>query len=143
MTVIGFNFNKISVERTGSKKGKLNISNNVGISDVSEEKVPFSNDKNKCIKVVFKFESKYEPSVATINLEGEIMYMLPPEKIDAIMAEWKKDKKIPKDFIQPVMNAILSRSNVEALVLSKEMNLPSPIPLPKVNVNEGTKEASQ
>ena len=48
----------------------------------------------------------------------------------------EKDKKIPKEVMTPVLNNILAKSNVEALVLSRELNLPPPIPLPKVEVKE-------
>lgn len=140
MTVIGFNFNKISVERLGSKKGKLTISNNVGILDVSEAKVPFGNEKTKCVKVDFKFESKYEPKVAQISFEGDILYMLPAELAEKVIKEWSEKKNLVEDVVQPIMNAILSKSNVEALILSKELNLPSPIPLPKVNVKATPKK---
>ncbi len=134
MSVIGFNFNKILVERLGVKKGKISISNNIGITNVIEAKVPFANDKMKCIKVEFKFESKYEPDVAIISLEGDILYMLPTESADNLMTSWSTKKNLSGDLIQPIMNAILSKANVEALILSKELNLPSPIPLPKVNI---------
>jgi hypothetical protein len=136
MTVIGFNFSRINVERTGSKKGKITISNNVSISEVSELKIPLGGDKAKCVKFDFKFDSKYEPSVATISLAGDLLYLLPNAEADKIITEWKKNKKLTKEALGPVMNAILSKCNVEALILSKELNLPSPIPLPKVNVKQ-------
>lgn len=138
MSVLGFNFNKISVERLGSKSGKLTISNNIGISDVSEAKVPFANEKVKAVKVNFKFESKYEPKVAQILLEGDVLYMLPTESAESLLSDWASKKQLNSELVQPIMNAILSKSNIEALILSKELNLPSPIPLPKVNVK--TKE---
>lgn len=134
MTVIGFNFNKISIERLGSKQGKLTISNNVSLQNVSEAKIPFGDDKSKCVKIDFKFESKYEPKVADIILEGDFIYMLPKETADKVLASWKDKKAIDKELLSPMMNAILNKANVEALILSKELNLPSPIPLPKVNV---------
>lgn len=134
MSVIGFNFNKISVERLGSKNGKLTISNNVGIVEIAEAKVPFGNDKTKCVKVNFKFESKYEPKVAIISLEGDVLYMLPAENANSLVEAWKAKKNLSGEAIQPIMNAILSKSNIEALILSRELNLPSPIPLPKVNI---------
>ena len=138
MSVIGFNFNKISVERLGSKNGKLTISNNVGISEIGEAKVPFGNEKMKCLKVNFKFESKYEPKVAEILLEGDVLYMLPSDNANKLLEDWKAKKNLSGEAIQPIMNAILSKSNIEALILSRELNLPSPIPLPKVNIKTKT-----
>jgi hypothetical protein len=135
MTVIGFNFNKILVERRSNKSGKLTISNNVAINDVSEAKVPFSGDKARCIKFEFSFDSKYEPDIATIHLTGELLYMLPQEAAEKTLAEWKEKKRLSQDVIGGIMNTILNRCNIEALILSRELNLPSPIPLPKVNID--------
>lgn len=141
MTVIGFNFNKILVERKSNKSGKLTISNNVGINDVSEAKVPFSGAKAKCIKFEFNFDSKYEPDIATINLTGELLYMFPQEAADKVLEEWKEKKRLSQDVVGSIMNTILNRCNIEALILSRELNLPSPIPLPKVNIQQpGTKK---
>lgn len=135
MTVIGFNFNKILVERKGNKTGKLTISNNVSVNDVTEAKIPFSGDKAKCVKFDFSFDSKYEPDIATIHLSGDLLYMFPQEVAEKVLSEWKKNKKLDQDVVSAVMNTVLNRCNIEALILSRELNLPSPIPLPKVNVN--------
>lgn len=135
MTVIGFNFNKILVERKGNKTGKLTISNNVSVNDVTEAKIPFSGDKAKCVKFDFSFDSKYEPDIATIHLSGDLLYMFPQDVAEKVLTEWKKNKKLDQDVVSAVMNTVLNRCNIEALILSRELNLPSPIPLPKVNVN--------
>jgi hypothetical protein len=34
-----------------------------------------------------------------------------------------------------ILNTVLTKCNIEALILSQEVNLPSPIPLPKVKVD--------
>jgi len=33
-----------------------------------------------------------------------------------------------------ILNIILTRCNIQALILARDINLPSPIPLPKVKV---------
>jgi hypothetical protein len=134
MTVVGFNFTKINVEKNAGAKGKLTISNNFGVKEVSDAKLAIGGDKAKPVKFEFTFESKYEPDYATIHLEGDLLFMFPTEVADKILKEWKDSKKLNNEIVEPVMNAILSKSNIEALILSKEMNLPSPVPLPKVNV---------
>lgn len=135
MTVIGFNFNKILVERKANKTGKLTISNNVSVTDVSEAKIPFSGDKAKCVKFDFSFDSKYEPDIATIHLSGDLLYMFPQNVAEKVLKEWKADKRLSQDVVSTVMNTVLNKCNIEALILSRELNLPSPIPLPKVNID--------
>jgi len=44
----------------------------------------------------------------------------------------RKNKQVPKDIMGDILNTILMRCNVEALVLSRDVNLPPPIPMPKV-----------
>ena len=48
------------------------------------------------------------------------------------LKNWKKNKAVPKDTMNEILNVILMRCNVEALILSRDVNLPPPIPLPKI-----------
>ena len=65
---------------------------------------------------------------------GFLTFVDEPKKIVDFIDSWKKDKKLPKEVMSSVLNTILSRCNVEAMLLSREVNLPPPIPLPKVTV---------
>jgi len=47
---------------------------------------------------------------------------------------WKDQKKVHKDVMTETLNVILDRCNIQALILARDINLPSPIPLPKVKV---------
>ena len=132
MTVISFNFTKISAERNEGIKGKLNISNNVSIKDVKSFDLKLGKNKEKALKLEFLFEAKYDPNIGNISLGGEIVYMGTADKVKNIESEWKKNKKLPNDVVEEVMSNILSKCNIEALIMSREINLPAPIPLPKV-----------
>ena len=135
MTILGFNFTKINVERKEGMKGKLNIKNNVTIKDIEEVDLPVGKDKQKAIKFLFEFTSEYEPKVGSIILSGDLMLMEETKKINAVLAEWKKEKKVAKDVMTPLLNTVLTRCNIQALILSQHVNLPPPIPLPKVEVD--------
>ena len=56
------------------------------------------------------------------------------KKTKEILASWKKDKKVPKELMAGLLNTILTKCNIQALILSQEINLPAPIPLPKVQI---------
>jgi hypothetical protein len=135
MPIVGFNFTKINVERKGAIKGKLNISNNVALKDVKERDLALGGAKQKGISFVFDFNSKYGPDVGHISLAGEILYIGDTAKVDSILAEWKKDKRVSKDVMTAVLNTALTKCNIQALILSQEINLPPPIPLPKVGAS--------
>ncbi|MBL7050700.1 hypothetical protein ISS04_00900 [Candidatus Woesearchaeota archaeon] len=132
MTIISFNFTKINAERKEGAKGKISIANNIGIKDVKSFELKLGKNKENALKLEFLFEAKYTPNIGNISLGGEIVYMGTADKVKDIETEWKKNKKLPNDVIEEVMGNILSKCNIEALIMSKEINLPAPIPLPKV-----------
>lgn len=136
MTVIGIGFNKISMERFAPVVGKININNNATVKDIDKMELNVGNKKQNALKFTFEFKASYEPNLAHITLEGEVVWLEKESDAEKILKDWKKDKKIPKEIMTPVINAILAKSNIEALVLSRELNLPPPIPLPKVEAKE-------
>jgi hypothetical protein len=134
MPVVGLSFDKILVEKHSAVKGKVTVNNNVAIQDVEQSDVAIGGNKQSALKFRFEFTANYEPKIATMVLNGTLTFFETPEKAAEIVKTWKKDKNVPKDVMGSVLNTILARSNVEAMVLSREVNLPPPIPLPKVNI---------
>ncbi len=133
MAIIGFNFTKILVEKkVTSTKGNIDIKNNVSVKNVESLDFNLGTAKQKVVKFTFEFTSEYKPEVGTILLTGDLIYMDEPAKQDEILKGWKKDKEVPAEIMPEILNTILTRCNVEALVLSRDVNLPPPIPLPKI-----------
>ena len=134
MTVVGMGFNKIVLEKTAPVKGNVKIKNNASIKGVEKMELALGKTTQEALKFIFEFKATYEPNIAYILLEGEVLWLDKKEVIEDILKQWKKDKKIPKEVMGPVLNTVLSRSNVEALILSRELNLPPPVPLPKIQL---------
>lgn len=132
MTIVGFFYTKMEAIKKDGVKGKINIANNVNIIDVKEADVSFGTDAQKGVSFSFKFSSTYEPGAGSISFEGNVLYMDKKEEIKKLLAAWKKDKKIDKEMMRGVLNTILTKCNIQALIMSKDINLPPPIPLPKV-----------
>lgn len=134
MTVVGLNFNKIVVEREGMPKGKISVTNNIQVKAVEKTDMAVGKVKQNALRFEFEFTAKYEPKIASILLTGTTTYFDAPEKIDELEKAWKKDKKLPKEIMTPVLNHILTKCNIEALLLSREVNLPPPMQLPTVQI---------
>lgn len=134
--IVGFGFTKLSAEKNEQVKGKIDINNNVSIKDVVEDNLSLGKDKQSVIKFLFEFTSNYEPSVGKILFEGEVLYLEEPKKIKEILTSWKKDKKLSKELMAGLLNTVLTKCNVQALILSQEVNLPPPIPMPKVQIQQ-------
>ena len=135
MTVVGFNFTKVNAEKKQPVKGKISINNNIRIKNVEEIDLTMGKDQ-KGLKFSFEFSAKYDPEVANINLDGEVVYMAKADEAKEILARWKKEKKIAPGVMGKVLNTALAKCNIQALILSNDLNLPAPIPLPKVGIKK-------
>ena len=131
MAIVGFSMQKINVERINSPKGKINIKNNVSIKKVEKSRFNFGG-KREALAYTFEFTVEYEPNVGTITISGEVINLADEKATKDVLARWKKDKKVDPVELVPVLNAVLQRCNVQALVLARDINLPAPIPLPTV-----------
>ncbi|PIN86641.1 hypothetical protein COV19_03960 [Candidatus Woesearchaeota archaeon CG10_big_fil_rev_8_21_14_0_10_44_13] len=132
MAMVGFNFTKISAERKAIPRGKLGVKNNVSIKEVEKTDLFLGSLKQNGLKILFEFRSIYEPKIGEILLEGEILDMEDEKIIEDVLKGWKKSKKLPDGLMNMVINSILGRCNIQALIMSKELNMPPPIPMPKV-----------
>ncbi len=134
MSMLGINLSKIEAERKAPVRGKISIKNNIAIKDVKKQELKIQNQES--VKVEFEFTAKYEPNIGDIIINGDTVIVDTPEKIKEILDQWKKDKKLPEDLLSQVMNGLLSRCNIEAIVLGREVGLPPTLNMPKVKVKE-------
>ena len=136
MGIISFAFNKISAEKTGVPKGSVKVNSNVKIASVEDAKLSFGSENENGVKINFEFKSEYDPKIGSISLDGTILYMQTDDKIAEIKKTFKEKKALPNDIMKIVLNNILSRANIESLLLSRELNLPPTMPMPRVNIKE-------
>ncbi|MFC1728344.1 hypothetical protein ACFLZ7_02675 [Nanoarchaeota archaeon] len=132
MAIVGFNFNKITAEKKSAVKGKIKINNNVSIKDVSSMDFSIGSTKQKGLKYGYEFTAKFEPNLGSIVIQGDVLSLEEASKVDEILKQWKKSKKVGNEFMVPIMNTILSKCNIKALILSQDLNLPAPLQMPRV-----------
>src|SRR3989338_1765305 len=141
MPFIGFNFDKISAERSLEElKGNVNVKHNLNIIDLNQEEVNLDK-KQEVLKFTFEFLLKYEPNLGSVKIQGHLLFLENPKRMKEILQEWKKNKKIPQDIMRSLFNTILAKANIKALQLTQDINLPPHIPMPRLeqtkkNVNE-------
>ena len=132
MNIVGFNFSKITADRKKAVVGSIRINNNVNLSDVREAKIGLGD--RSALAVSFSFKTEYAPDFATIGMEGDLLLLGDQKDSKAALEQWQKEKRLSPQNAQLVMNYILDRCSIQALLLSKDLNLPPPVKLPKVNV---------
>src|SRR3989344_9131995 len=134
MTIVGFNYEKLNVERKEeeAKKGSdIRVTYNVSIKDMQDYELKLQ-DKQKALKFVFEFSIRYTPEIGTLDMGGNIIYTEDKDKIKEIKEFWSDKKDVPDDLKAQLINIIFRRSNIKALLLAQEVNLPPHIPMPKI-----------
>lgn len=129
MPIIGFNFDKISIERKKVPQGEIKITNNVRLTEIKEAPINVGDDQ-KALKVDFEYNLDYGQDLGKLNLLGNVIYMDDKKKQDTILESWKAKKPLETKFSLAVTNAILTKCNIKAIELCSEVNLPAHISMP-------------
>lgn len=133
MTVAGINFDKILVEKFKKIEAPLKINSGLSLSDVSKEK---DDEKGMArLRFDFDFGLDYSPKQAVIQIKGHVLIKEKEKEVDTILATWKKTKKVSPALAEQVLNVILVKANIKALLLSQEFGLPPHIKMPTLAAN--------
>ena len=132
MAIVGFNFTKINAEKTGDISGKISINNNIMITDAKEVDVSLGDSDNTGLLLKFKYICQYEPKVGKLTLEGDVVALEKSDMVKKCVDSWKKDKKIDAGLSAQVLSHVLSKSTIQSIVLTRDLGLPAPIPMPKI-----------
>ena len=129
MKLVGFNFNKISIEKFSNKSEKINAKMNIEIKEILKIKENVIKSKEDLLAIEFVYNIDYSPEFAKIEFTGTLLLSIDPKEAKEILKEWEQ-KKTPKEFRMAVYNIILKKANVKALSLEDEIGLPLHIQLP-------------
>lgn len=130
MPIVGFNFTQINSEKKKPIEGQIQLKSRVNITSVTEEKLPTGKTKADGLRFDFEFNLDYEENIGNINLKGFIYYLDESKILKDLFAKWKKDKTLPKEVIEQIINTILYRASIKAISLAEELNLPPHIRMP-------------
>lgn len=135
MPAIGFNINAIDakVDSTAERKGNVNVNSSPSITSIEKRDVDFPLAKD-VVAINFKFETKYEPKVGWITMEGEVLYTSDNPK--EMIAKWKKEKKMEDSVAIEVLNTIFRRCLAKAIEIAAELRLPPPVSFPIVKLKD-------
>ena len=139
MAIVSMGYTKVLAEKARKKNdGQITIKNNIAITNVAEGSSAQS--AQRAIMFSFSFQTEYSPEVGNITIDGYVVDIQEDAKAKEILMMWNEHKRVDKDITQKVVAVILDKCNIKALVLSQDVGLPSPIPLPTVKVNTVRKE---
>jgi hypothetical protein len=136
MTIIGFTFTKMVAQKNDVHAEKINVQNNIGVLQVQEKSITIGSTQNATLVVTYTYDLTYQPALGSIKIEGEITFMLPTAQVATIVKEFKEKKSIPAQLMEQVIKTVFAKCQIQSIVLARDLNLPSPVPLPKLQVNK-------
>lgn len=132
--ITGVQITKVTAERKKAAGGKVSIDNNTVLKEVTEK--PVNVKKQGGVSLAFDFIANYvneeKTPVASIVIEADVLFLEEAGKAKEIVDAWKKNRTLDKELLRESMNAIMDKCNVAAILVARELNLPPPVPLPKI-----------
>lgn len=130
MPTVGFTINNITAKHIGEMPLALQIGHRVAITGVEEMDMPALGKKG--LKLSFEFGTNYlddkKKPFGEISISGHLMFLA--GNTAEILMKWKKDKSLPEAVNLECINIVIKKCMSKAIVLSEEVGLPSPIPIP-------------
>lgn len=132
--LINLVFTKILFEKEEKVIKKFNINSQLNIKDIIKEDLN-KKSKEHFLKVSWSYSVNYDPKIANILIEGNLIISLNEKEKKKILSSWKK-KSLDKEFNVLILNVILRKCNIKLLQLEEDFNLPPHFTLPSVKLNE-------
>ena len=87
------------------------------------------------LEVPFVFTINYNPGVAQISLKGKSHVKGSKDELEQILKEHKEKKPPPPVVLQSISNFVF----LESVLICRSLNIPPPIPLPKISSTQKKK----
>lgn len=87
--------------------------------------------RGTALVVRFAFTTQFG-GLGVVRIEGDAIATELPAAPADLAQQHAESQKLPDDVMQPLLQTILAQGVTEAVVLSREVRLPPPMPLPQV-----------
>ncbi len=124
MIKVGVFIHQLSAERLWDVNKALppvQISTNLNLVGVDKK-------SDDLLEVPFVFTINYNPAVAQISVKGRAHVTGEKEELKQIHSGYTEKKPPPPVIIQSISNVAF----IESVVITRTLNIPPPIPLPKI-----------
>ncbi len=116
--------NNISAERFWDIEKPIppvQVATNLNVVGINEK-------REDMLEVPFVFTINYTPAVAQISLKGKSHVIGSKDELKQIRSTHKEKKPPPPIIVQSISNVVF----LESVIVCRTLNIPPPIPLPKI-----------
>jgi len=135
MKLLGFNFTKISAEKTSNNFQDLKVGTKIDVTEIIEAKQDIIKTKEELLAVKFTYDIEYSKDIAKMMFQGNLLLGIDSKTFKEVLKQWK-GKQMPEEFKITLFNIIIRKSSIKALNLEEELNLPLHIQLPSLRKKE-------
>jgi len=135
MKFIGFNLSKIGAEKFSSDFKGLKIENSIKIDKINSTEADFFKKEEEVLLITFNYTLNYNPNVAKLSFSGSVILLVDQKDAKKILKQWEEEK-ISEEIKIPLFNFILRKTNLKALDLEDELNLPLHISFPSLKLQK-------
>ena len=97
------------------------------------------NIRDKEAIIDFRFTANYS-GMGFIKIEGSILF---EGNAPSLVEQWGKQENMPTEIATEIHTAIMNNCIPEAMMLARDIRLPPPLPMPKVNIQAQKKKSSE
>ncbi|MCW3985463.1 MAG: hypothetical protein NWE91_03505 [Candidatus Bathyarchaeota archaeon] len=132
---VNVSINSISAERFWEIRRPLppvKIATNLNLISINKP-------SEDLLEVPFVFTINYNPAVAQISVKGKANVTGDKEELEKIFSSYGEKKAPPPIIVQTISNVVF----LESVLISRTLNIPPPIPLPKVPLASEKKKKTE
>jgi hypothetical protein len=132
MNLKNMNISSIEARRYSKQNKPMNIR-----IDHNSTVTLFTVTKKGEAQVEFEYTASYGP-LGLIKLEGEFTYE--GKDAEEVASKWMEKKSMPNEVASHIHTAIMHFCLPEAVMVSRDIRLPPPIPMPQVRFDQESKD---
>jgi hypothetical protein len=128
MNIIGYEASAIEAKRfakQGEHLANIRIDHNSTVTRISKT-------SDQTASAEFRFTANYS-GIGYIRIEGSLLLN---GEVDALMEAWTSTGSMPDQVANLVHNAIVTNCIPTALLIARDIRLPPPFPMPRINVQK-------
>ncbi|MEM4366858.1 MAG: hypothetical protein QW035_01870 [Candidatus Anstonellales archaeon] len=124
--IVGGKITKVEAEKYKEEIHKgLNV--NIGIEGVEDKEY---------VEISYYYTVEYKDNVGKIMIKGVLFLQEDKKTREKIVDKWKKEKKLPEDMVESVLNALNYSGSYNATMVAKVLNLGAPFVPPRISLSK-------
>ncbi len=137
IAIKGWELNSIEAKRfsrVGEKLMNVRIDHNNVVTSV----MPLNQTD---VSIEFRFTANYS-GIGFVRMDGKLVVADDSRSPDSIAKEWGSTNNMPPELANIVHNAVISNCVITATIITRDIQLPPPVPLPQVDMSQQKKGES-